>query len=144
MHSLPRGPESGRSPPSRIGAGFRSSFAKNAAQCGLVLDEWPEVIPTADVETGIAFHYDRPNSEAPQAWLLVTLTDFRGAWTWADLVDALRARRSTSRRRGPSPVHVDQTAYAQFLPATIMAVTMRQLTISAMLAVNNDLVLRGE
>jgi hypothetical protein len=35
------------------------------------------------------------------------------------------------------PVHVDQTPYARFLPATVKAWTIGQLTISANLALNN-------
>ena len=75
---------------------------------------------------------------------LVAPTDFRGAWQWEDLVDALNETLGFAKRRAVEPVHVDQSAYARFLPATIMAVTMRQLTISADLAFNNDLVLQEE
>jgi hypothetical protein len=120
-------------------AHFSAQFQKASWQCGLLLDEWTEVIPASDATTGIAFHYDRTNSEAPQAMLLVTPTDFRGAWQWEDLVDALNETLDLAKRRAVEPVHIDQSAYAPFLPATIMAVTMRQLTISANLALNNDL-----
>ena len=71
--------------------------------------------------------------------LLVTPSPFRGAWQWADLVDALNETLDLAKRRAVEPVHVDTTLYAQFLPATVMAVTMRQLTISANLALNNNL-----
>ena len=37
---------------------------------GLVLDEWTEKIPNAEEDLGIAYHYDGPNSEAPQTALL--------------------------------------------------------------------------
>jgi hypothetical protein len=124
-------------------AHFSKPLQKIEPQCGLLIDEWSEVIPTKEVETGIAFHYDRPNCEAPQAMLLVTPTAFRGAWQWADLIDALNETLDFAKRRAVEPVHVEQTAYARFLPATIMAVTMRQMTISAALAVNNNVVLSG-
>jgi hypothetical protein len=117
-------------------AHFSSRFQRASRQCGLLLDEWTEVIPAIDATTGITFHYDRPNSEVPQAMLLVTPTDFRGAWQWEDLIDALNETLDLAKRRAVDPVHVDQSAYARFLPATIMAVTMRQLTISANLALN--------
>ena len=120
-------------------AHFSTQFQKVSRHCGLLLDEWTEVIPASDATTGITFHYDRPNSEAPQAMLLVTPSDFRGAWQWEDLVDALNETLDLAKRRAVEPVHVDQSAYAPFLPATIMAVTMKQLTISANLALNNDL-----
>jgi hypothetical protein len=119
-------------------AHYAAPFDKTAAHCGLLLDEWSEVIPARDATTGIAFHYDRPNSEAPQAMLLVTPTEFRGAWQWSDLVDALNETLNLAKRRAVEPAQVDQLAYARFLPATIMAVTVSQLTISANLALNNN------
>ena len=34
---------------------------------GLLLDEWSEIIPGTDVQTGLTLHHDRPNTEAPQS-----------------------------------------------------------------------------
>ena len=68
----------------------------------------------------------------------MTATEFRGAWQWTDLVDALNETLNFAKRRAVEPAHVDQTAYARFLPAAIMAVTVSQLTISANLALNNN------
>jgi hypothetical protein len=112
-------------------------FQKSARQCGLLLDEWSEVVPKRDVTTGITFHYDRPNSEPAQAMLLVTPPEYRGAWQWADLVDALNDTLDRAKRRAVEPVHVDSTPYARFLPATITAVTVNALTITLNLALNN-------
>ena len=39
--------------------------------------------------TGVAFHYDRPNAEPPQAWLLALPASFDGAWSWDELVGAV-------------------------------------------------------
>ena len=47
--------------------------AVDAVQCGLLLDEWTELVPSARETTGIAFHFDRPNAVAPQAMLLAWL-----------------------------------------------------------------------
>src|SRR5205823_4694047 len=38
--------------------------------CGLLLDEWTELVPTTQETTGIAFHFNRPNATAPQSLLL--------------------------------------------------------------------------
>jgi hypothetical protein len=38
---------------------------------GLLLDAWTEIVPRDSEETGIAFHYDSPGAEAPQAILVV-------------------------------------------------------------------------
>lgn len=118
-------------------AHFATPFNKAERQCGLLLDEWTEIIPTDKVDTGIALHHDRPNCEAPQAMLLVTPSEFRGAWQWKDLVDALNETFDLAKRRAIEPKHIEQTPYAPFLPATIMASQMRELTIAADLALNN-------
>jgi len=125
-------------------AHFTTSFDASERQCGLLLDEWSEVIPDSDADTGLAFHYDRPSSEAPQAMLLVTPTAFTGHWRWDDLADALNETLDLAKRRAVEPVHVDASPYAPFLPATVMAMTVRQLTISANLALNNDLAVFAE
>lgn len=39
-------------------------------QFGLIIDEFSEHIPDEQVDTGLSFHYDAPNNEAPQAILL--------------------------------------------------------------------------
>jgi hypothetical protein len=120
-------------------AHFGAPFTAAARQCGMLIDEWTETIPGPTADTGIAFHHDRPSSEAPQAMLLVTPSQFRGAWQWNDLVDALNETLEFAKRRAIEPSHIDETVYAPFLPATIMAVQVRQLTIAANLSLNNKI-----
>jgi hypothetical protein len=115
-----------------------AAFAKGAPLCGLLLDEWNEVIPGPDAMTGITFHYDRPNSEPPQTMLLVLPSDFRGAWQWNDLVDALNETLDLAALRAVQPDHVAARDYGALLPAPIMAATTHGLTISAHLARNNS------
>ena len=117
---------------------FASDFDKTKRQCGMLLDEWAEIIPTSDVDTGITFHHDRPNCEAPQAMLLVTPSEFRGTWRWEDLVDALNETLDFAKRRAIEPRRIDQSIYAPLLPSTIMVSQMAQLTIAANLALNNN------
>jgi hypothetical protein len=119
-------------------AHFAAPFNKAARQSGLLLDEWIEIVPGSSADTGIAFHFDRPNCEAPQSMLLVTPTDFRGAWQWNDLVDALNETLDFAKRRAIEPKHIDATPYAPFLPATITASQVFQLTISLNMALNNN------
>jgi hypothetical protein len=118
-------------------AAYTTPFAAAAPQCGLLLDEWTEVIPGETASTGVAFHFDRPNSEPPQAMLLVTPATWDGAWQWEDLLQALPDTLRLARQRAVEPTQVDATAYARFLPATISAVTLYGLTISLALAANN-------
>ena len=37
---------------------------------GLVIDEWTESVPAAEVTTGVAFNYDAPGARPPQSVLL--------------------------------------------------------------------------
>ena len=51
---------------------YSVAFDPNARQCGLLLDEWTEVIPVTQRDTAITFNYNRPDNEPPQSMLLVT------------------------------------------------------------------------
>ncbi len=119
-------------------AHYSSPFQKAARQCGVLVDEWSEVIPGEVETTGITFNYDRPNCEAPQVMLLVTPASATGRWQWADLVDAVNETLDMAKKRAVEPVHADSTAYPRFLPATAMAVTLYPISIAANLAVNNN------
>src|ERR1035437_10390638 len=65
------------------------AFNPAARQCGILLDEWTEVIPATTRNTGITFNFNRPDNEAPQAFLLVTPATANGAWQWDDLIGRL-------------------------------------------------------
>jgi hypothetical protein len=54
---------------------------------GILVDEWTEVIPAANETTGIAFHFDAPNSRPPQSILLAVAPRGQSSWT----PDALHA-----------------------------------------------------
>jgi hypothetical protein len=113
-------------------------FDPSARQCGLLLDEWTEVIPGTDRETGISFNFDRPDNEAPQSILLVTPATADGAWHWDDVVGALNETLDLAKKRALEPAMVDPTMYSRFLPATIMAVTLRGISIATILAITSD------
>jgi hypothetical protein len=115
-------------------AHFPAALAANGPMCGLLIDEWTEVVPSKDVTAGLTFHFDQPSSEPPQAWLLALPGQLDGRWHFQDLVDAVNDAFALARLRSVEPAQVDQTAYAQFLPATVAAVTLYDVTISANLA----------
>ena len=129
-------------------AHFAAPAAPGGVQCGLLVDEWTEVIPgirneaSTDVKnlhsqtTGVAFHFDRPNAEAPQSFLLVTPAAWDGKWHWSELVGALDWTWSMARKRAVEPQQIDGSAMGHFLPATMMAAAAREITISAVLAAN--------
>jgi len=110
----------------------------NKTYSGLLLDEWVEVIPTDQASTGLAFHFDRPNSEAPQAILLATPPMYRGAWQWQDIVDTLHETLDFARLRAVEPAQLDQTALSPLLPAVMSSVTTFPITAMLNLAFNNN------
>ncbi|MFF2661612.1 hypothetical protein ACFVUH_30145 [Kitasatospora sp. NPDC058032] len=109
--------------------------------CGLLLDEWTEVVPAQQETTGIAFHYNGPDAEPPQAMLLVTPPQRTGNWSADDLLGAVGETLDLAKTRAVEPAHLDTTPYAQLLPATVMSATRRPITISTDLATAN---LRGK
>lgn len=123
-------------------AHFHVAFNATSVQCGLLLDEWTEVIPKKEETAGLTFHYDRPNCEPPQTLLLVTPSDFTGEWRWDDLVDALRETLALARKRAVEPTQIDQTAYARFLPAVISSVTTFPIMMSLNFSFNNAIQFR--
>jgi hypothetical protein len=125
-------------------AQYSAAFDGTARQCGLLVDEWTEVIPATSRTTGITFNYDRPNNEAPQSFLLVTPASASGEWLWEDLLGALNETLDLAKKRAVEPVHLDFTPYSCFLPATVMAVTYYGISITTALATANGLFLNLE
>ncbi len=119
---------------------YAANFDDTQPQCGLLLDEWTEVIPAETETTGITFQFDKPNAEPPQAILLATPPQFTGAWKWDDLVNTLHETLDMARIRAVAPQQLDKTELAVFLPATIMATTWQPITIAADLSLMNKYV----
>lgn len=107
--------------------------------CGLLVDEWVEVIPGAQETTGLSFHYDRPNSEAPQAVLLVTPPVHDGSWRWQDIVDTMHETLDFARLRAVEPDQLATTALGPLLPAILASVTMYPITATLNFSINNNL-----
>ena len=109
---------------------FSEDFDKTKSICGLLVDEWTEVIPGTEETTSIAFHFDRPNAEPPQTWLLALPSLQDGVWSWDELLAAVNNALDSAKRRAIEPVHVDSTAYSSLLPATMSAYTFPEISIS--------------
>jgi hypothetical protein len=118
-------------------AHYTVPFDKTKSQCGLLLDEWTEVIPSKTEDVGVTFHYDRPNSEPPQVMLMAMTPQFTGEWQWNDLMDIVNETLDLAKKRALEPGQIDKTAYARFLPATVSAVTMHPITASLNYSFNN-------
>jgi hypothetical protein len=117
---------------------YATAFDGNDSQCGLLLDEWTEVIPSQTQTTGIAFQFDKPNAEPPQSILLATSPRFSGRWDWSDLVATLHETLDMARLRAVEPQQLDREPISVFLPATILATTWRPITIAADLSMVNN------
>ena len=116
---------------------YSQAFNPNGRQCGLLVDEWAEVLPATTRDTGITFNFNRPDNEPPQTMLLVTPASNNPQWQWADLVDALNETLDLAKKRAVEPSALDYTVYARFLPATVMAATTYAITISTILTAAN-------
>jgi hypothetical protein len=111
-------------------AHYSETFQPAAWQCGLLVDEWTEVVPQKEEVTGLAFHFDRPNAEPPQAWLLATPAAFTGEWQWNDLVAALNQTLDDARARAVEPDALGPK-FAALLPAVLTETSWSPMTISA-------------
>ncbi|MBS3775215.1 MAG: hypothetical protein KGY70_08510 [Bacteroidales bacterium] len=118
---------------------YHESFDPSKYQCGLLIDEWTEVVPTKEETTGVAFHYDRPDSEPPQTMLLAMSPQLdRGGWRWQDLIDILHETLQEAKLRAVEPEQIDKTGYANLIPATISTVTKYPVSIMLNYAFNNQ------
>jgi hypothetical protein len=113
-----------------------ANYETAGAQSGLLIDEWNEVIPNKIETTGIAIHYNQPNTEPPQCILLAVSPNVNGQWEWDDLVETLTDTFDRAKRRAVEPDSLRTTPYAQLLPAVLSTFTsFRFGTISTNLAV---------
>ena len=97
------------------------------------------MIPGTTENTGLTFHFDQPNTEPPQVMLLLTPAKFKGKWEWNDITKTILETFDMAKKRAVDPTLIDQSDYAQLLPATMMGVTEELITISTNLGVNNQI-----
>lgn len=95
---------------------FIPGYDPNGLQCGLLVDEWNEVIPHKEETTGIALHFDQPDAQAPQSLLLVVTPEETGSWKWDDLVDSIGDTLDLARQRAVEPDLLTDTGFPQVLP----------------------------
>lgn len=125
-------------------AHFATDFDQINPISGIVIDEWTEVIPFKNETTGIAFHYDQPNSEPPQTMLLLTPSHISGSWGWEDVIGALVETLAMAKKRAVEPSMIDNTKFGQFLPTTLMAVSTHWISVAMNLSLNNLPLLKEE
>lgn len=94
-----------------------------ALHAGFIMDEWIEEIPEQNASTGIAIHYDNPNSEPPQVCLLAVTPEVTGNWKWDDLMETLNDTLDWAKKRAVDPDLIKTTPLSQVLPATMAAIS---------------------
>jgi hypothetical protein len=99
----------------------------------VLLDEWSEVIPGTKETAGLAFHYDRPSNEPPQALLLAVAASAGERWNFDDLELAVVETFDLARKRAAEPRNLAGTPLSRFLPATLMATTAEAISIGSRL-----------
>ena len=106
-------------------------FDATKPQCGLLVDEWVEVVPKREEVTGIAFNFDAPNSAPPQALLLAVSPQRTGHWSFEDLVDTVLDTFRRARLRAVEPDAIgDLPAIGTLLPAVMAEFSTGRSTIS--------------
>jgi hypothetical protein len=98
---------------------------------GLWIDEWVEVIPEPNVTTGVAFHFDEPAAQAPQAVLLAVPPDDRPTWAFETVEAIALETLDLARLRAVGPETLDQhTNVMQALPALWFSLNLQNATVS--------------
>ncbi len=110
---------------------YMGAFDPDGPQCGLLVDEWTEVVPATSETTGMVFHYDQPNCEPPQSWLLAMPSEFTGSWSWSDLVRCVHEALDLAKLRAMEPDVVESApaGYGRFLPMTVATMSYRPVTM---------------
>ncbi len=118
-------PEDYEMPDENISFVFQSPVGHVATglQAGIAVDTWVEEIPDKTAHTALAVHYNNPNSEPPQTCLLAVSPNLTGKWDWDDLMDTLYETLDWAKKRAIDPDLLNNTFYAQILPATYAAVS---------------------
>lgn len=100
--------------------------------CGLWVDEWVEVTPSAEETSALAFQYDPPNASAPQC-VLVAVPPVKGqGWTVESLRRVLVETLDLAKLRAVEPALLGRAA--QYLPATCLALNAADDAVSTDLA----------
>ena len=91
----------------------------NGKLCGLIADEWTELVPRRNETSGIAFQFNPPDSAAPQAILLAVPPVVGEPWTVGNLNCVLLETLDMLRIRAVDPTALGDAAH--YLPATYLA-----------------------
>jgi hypothetical protein len=117
-------PPSGRVALAVIGVG---TITAGNDYAGLLIDEWPERIPSAQQTAAVAFHHEEPKSRAPQLLLLAVCPDQRETWDDELIMATLEETLQLAKLRG---VDLDSMwDVGQIFPALYVPFNLEQATV---------------
>jgi hypothetical protein len=118
-------------PPGRLSmlAVAVGDYTHSTTYAGLLIDEWPERIPSAGITAGLAFHYEEPQSRAPQVLLLAVCPDDRPLWDEEAMLAILNETLDLAKIRTVDLDSIQEVG--QVLPGLYFPFNDQRETISA-------------
>jgi hypothetical protein len=117
-------PLSGRIALAAIGIG---TITAGNDYAGLLVDEWPERIPSTKQTAAVAFHHEEPKSRPPQALLLAVCPDQRDTWDDELILATLEETLQLAKIRA---VDLDSIIdVGQILPALYVPFNLEQAAV---------------
>jgi hypothetical protein len=110
--------------------GTLTTFGGTTIFSGIMVDEWVENIPVKEATTGIATHFNNPDSRAPQTLLLAVTPEEKGRWEWDALMDTIVETMDWAKKRAVDPELLKPTHYPQTIPAVMAAINTEGHTTS--------------
>jgi hypothetical protein len=96
---------------------------------GLVFDEWTEVLPARETTSGVAFHFNQPDTEPAQVMLLAVCPAEGENWTWDFLSETILDTFERARKRLVNFEQVrSNPALAHLLPALVTPLERENLS----------------
>jgi hypothetical protein len=106
-------------------------FRQDQPLAGLVIDDWVEVVPSAEVTTGVAFNCESPGARPPQAVLLAVTPPQVTRWDVETLEKTVLETFDLMRLRALDPHALAEDPLLQrTLPATYLSVNLTGATVS--------------
>jgi hypothetical protein len=126
-------PPGGAFPAGRLSlvAHLPRAFKPDLPLAGLAIDDWVEVVPSAEVTTGVAFHCESPGARPPQAVLLAVPPPASAQWDVETLEATLLETLDLARLRALDPLALGADPLLQrALPATYLGMNVADDTVS--------------
>lgn len=120
----------------------------NQPVAGIIIDDWIEKIPEKTRNMGIAMHYDKNSSEAPQNILLATSSNKkRATWDWEELIGCVHDSFVLAKMRNLRPDQIPDE-YRKYLPLLIAPIyadkSLGSLVLSNSIKPNDSAGANGE